>query len=83
MCLADNYRRRSGRGTFSAVKFAIAILMAHGKILVANAPVAQWIEQLPSKQWAAGSIPARRAIMNYESGIRTCGGFQLSALSSQ
>ena len=25
-------------------------------------PVAQWIEQLPSKQLVAGSIPARAAI---------------------
>ena len=27
-----------------------------------NGPVAQWIEQLPSKQLVAGSIPARAAI---------------------
>jgi hypothetical protein len=26
------------------------------------ATVVQWIEQLPSKQWVAGSIPASRAI---------------------
>ena len=25
-------------------------------------PVAQWIEQLPSKQWVVGSIPARATI---------------------
>ena len=25
-------------------------------------PVAQWIEQLPSKQWVVGSIPPRTTI---------------------
>ena len=27
-------------------------------------PVAQWIEQLPSKQWVVGSIPARATIFS-------------------
>ena len=27
-------------------------------------PVAQWIEQLPSKQWVVGSIPARATILD-------------------
>ena len=29
-------------------------------------PVAQWIEQLPSKQWVVGSIPARATIFLQE-----------------
>ena len=29
---------------------------------MSRGPLAQWIEQLPSKQWVAGSIPARAAI---------------------
>ena len=32
-------------------------------ILNNNAPVAQGIEQLPSKQWVRGSIPRGRAII--------------------
>ena len=27
-------------------------------------PVAQWIEQLPSKQWAGGSNPSRDAMVS-------------------
>jgi hypothetical protein len=34
-----------------------------------RAPVAQGIEQLPSKQWVAGSIPARRASIQAGFGV--------------
>jgi hypothetical protein len=37
-----------------------------------HASVAQWIEQLPSKQWVAGSIPARRASRDGSSKVEQC-----------
>jgi hypothetical protein len=32
-----------------------------GTLVVRQAPIAQWIEQLPSKQWVGGSSPLGRA----------------------
>ena len=32
-------------------------VLAEESRIIFLAPVAQWIEQLPSKQWATGSIP--------------------------
>ena len=44
--------------------------------------VAQWIEQLPSKQWVAGSIPAKRVFGDGSSMVEQCPFKALVASSS-
>ncbi len=52
-------------GTDVPVVLFLTVLHGVAKLLALwnCVPVAQWIEQLPSKQWAAGSNPARDAII--------------------